>query len=163
MQPDYENPNNGEDFVLRLFRSIRDFIARPVNTVIASRVLRSILFFPLDLAMLLVLPFKDGRVSIWAKLEMILGLLYVAFPYDLIPDLLPGIGILDDILVFLFVLNRLLNTAGKSDPTLLKIYWLGDPDALAVTRGFFILFEKWISRFVLVRTFIKIIARILGR
>jgi uncharacterized membrane protein YkvA (DUF1232 family) len=49
---------------------------------------------------------RDPRVSIWPKALLVIGVVYVLSPLDLIPDLLLGIGQLDDA-VMLIVLLRL--------------------------------------------------------
>jgi uncharacterized membrane protein YkvA (DUF1232 family) len=43
----------------------------------------------------------DGRVPFVWKLIPVAGLIYVAFPFDLIPDFAPIIGQLDDVGIFL--------------------------------------------------------------
>ena len=50
--------------------------------------------------------FCDRRVSIWPKGLLVLGVLYVLSPVDFIPDLIPIIGEVDD-LVALIVVCRL--------------------------------------------------------
>ena len=41
----------------------------------------------------------DRRVSIWPKALLLLSLLYVVSPVDLIPDVIPVIGELDDLVI----------------------------------------------------------------
>ena len=41
----------------------------------------------------------DRRVSIWPKALLLLSLLYVVSPVDLIPDVIPVIGELDDMVI----------------------------------------------------------------
>ncbi|MBP1684483.1 MAG: hypothetical protein H6Q33_626 [Deltaproteobacteria bacterium] len=50
--------------------------------------------------------FCDARVSIWPKALLVVSLLYLVFPVDFIPDVLPFLGEVDD-LVLLIVACRL--------------------------------------------------------
>jgi uncharacterized membrane protein YkvA (DUF1232 family) len=44
---------------------------------------------------------KDERVPITAKLVPVLVGIYVAFPFDIIPDFIPIIGQLDDLVIIM--------------------------------------------------------------
>ncbi len=46
---------------------------------------------------------RDRRVSIWPKALLVLSLLYVVSPVDLIPDVIPFIGEVDDLVVLIAV------------------------------------------------------------
>jgi uncharacterized membrane protein YkvA (DUF1232 family) len=46
----------------------------------------------------------DRRVPIKAKLVPVLLVAYLAMPFDLVPDFLPGIGYLDDVVVIVLAL-----------------------------------------------------------
>jgi uncharacterized membrane protein YkvA (DUF1232 family) len=131
------NGNSTTDYLIGIYKNLRNFLLNIFDRLRFHRLLKEILLFPLDLFTLLVLLLKDQRVSIWSRLELILGLLYIIWPSDIIPDYLPGIGILDDLLIFLIVLNRIFTAAGKVDAFLLKEYWMGDSNTRAVVRGFF--------------------------
>ena len=43
---------------------------------------------------------RDPRVSIWPKALLAGALVYVALPFDLIPDTLPLLGEVDDVVIF---------------------------------------------------------------
>jgi uncharacterized membrane protein YkvA (DUF1232 family) len=49
---------------------------------------------------------RDGRAALWAKLLVVAAMLYVVFPFDVLPDLAPLAGWIDD--VGLVVVLRLL-------------------------------------------------------
>jgi uncharacterized membrane protein YkvA (DUF1232 family) len=51
---------------------------------------------------------KDRRVPWWARALLPALLLYLALPVDLIPDFIPVLGYLDDLLVVLLVVAVLL-------------------------------------------------------
>jgi len=43
--------------------------------------------------------FRDPRVSRWPKALLIAALAYVALPFDLIPDVIPFVGEIDDLAI----------------------------------------------------------------
>jgi uncharacterized membrane protein YkvA (DUF1232 family) len=70
----------------------------------------------------------DPRVPAKWKLASGLALVYLAFPFDLVPDFIPVAGQLDDAIVVALVLRGLLRSAG---PRLMREHWPG-PTALLV-------------------------------
>ena len=44
---------------------------------------------------------RDPRVSVWPKAMLLAALAYVALPFDLIPDVLPVVGQVDDVVIVL--------------------------------------------------------------
>jgi uncharacterized membrane protein YkvA (DUF1232 family) len=70
----------------------------------------------------------DPRVSVGWKVASAFALVYLAFPFDLVPDFIPVAGQLDDAILVALVLRGLLRSAG---PRLLREHWPG-PTALLV-------------------------------
>lgn len=57
---------------------------------------------------------RDPRVPIWTKAVPVLALLYVISPIDFLPDLVPGLGQLDDIGIALAAM-RLFESLAPAD------------------------------------------------
>jgi uncharacterized membrane protein YkvA (DUF1232 family) len=72
---------------------------------------------------------RDERVSVRGKLLLVALAGYLALPVDLIPDFLPGIGHVDDVLVLAFALRAILRAAGS---TVIEDNWPGSAESLAV-------------------------------
>lgn len=53
-------------------------------------------------------PFRKKGISV------ILLLVYIFFPYDLIPDFLLVLGIFDDVVIATFILQRMIQMAPES-------------------------------------------------
>jgi uncharacterized membrane protein YkvA (DUF1232 family) len=70
----------------------------------------------------------DPRVPMGWKLASGFALVYLAFPFDLVPDFIPVLGQLDDAILVALVLRGLLRSAG---PRLMREHWPG-PTALLV-------------------------------
>lgn len=68
---------------------------------------------------------RDPRISLPRRALLLVVLGYLAFPIDLIPDFLPGIGQLDDAVVLALALRVL---ARGADAGMLREAWPG-PDA----------------------------------
>src|SRR6187455_1913273 len=70
----------------------------------------------------------DREVPVSAKLVLAAMAFYLASPLDLIPDVIPFVGLLDDALLVALVVDGLLNHVDRA--VLLK-YWPGQPASLA--------------------------------
>ena len=75
----------------------------------------------------------DGRVPSRWKLASGFALVYLAVPFDLVPDFIPVAGQLDDALLVALVLRGLLRSAG---PRLLREHWPGPAALLAPLERF---------------------------
>lgn len=68
--------------------------------------------------------------SLPRRVRLLLWLLvgYLASPVDLVPDVVPVLGALDDVLAVLLVLRAVVRAAG---PQALQRHWPGTPDGLS--------------------------------
>ncbi|HET7460037.1 MAG TPA: YkvA family protein [Longimicrobium sp.] len=70
---------------------------------------------------------RDPRVSKADKAIVVGVLIYAALPADVIPDWIPGLGEVEDLLLVGLALSRLLGNAGED---VLMDHWDGDEDTL---------------------------------
>lgn len=73
----------------------------------------------------------ERGVPLKQKRKIVYALLYFFSPLDLVPDFSGAIGYLDDIYVVIWTLHGMLN---QVDPALLRKYWHGNEDILAVIQ-----------------------------
>lgn len=74
----------------------------------------------------------DGRVSVVDRALFGATLVYLVSPVDVVPDWIPGLGQLDDLLLVLISMDRLLY---RTDAGVLLEHWDGDPEVLLDLRG----------------------------
>lgn len=68
---------------------------------------------------------RGVRVRLWVLLA------YLAFPIDLVPDVIPVIGYADDAVLLALVLRSVVRRAG---PQALDRHWPGSPEGLLAVR-----------------------------
>jgi uncharacterized membrane protein YkvA (DUF1232 family) len=85
-------------------------------------------FIP-DCLVLLHRLLRDGRVPRRRKLVLLALIAYLAVPIDLVPDFIPVVGQLDDVLVAALALRYALRFGG---PELLHEHWPGPDQSLRV-------------------------------
>jgi uncharacterized membrane protein YkvA (DUF1232 family) len=91
--------------------------------------LRSFIMFLPNMVMLMGRLLKDARVPAAEKALFAAAIIYVISPLDLIPDLFPFIGQVDDLYVVALVLLRLVN---RSDAMIVRRHWSGGGDIVAL-------------------------------
>ena len=74
---------------------------------------------------------RDPRVPARSKAVLVVLGGYLAYPYDLIPDFIPVLGQLDDIVVIAFALDQMLN---RVDAEIVREHWDGDGDVLELVQ-----------------------------
>jgi uncharacterized membrane protein YkvA (DUF1232 family) len=74
---------------------------------------------------------RDRRVPARPKAILVLLGVYLATPIDLIPDIIPGLGHVDDLVLTAFALDQILNRIPEE---LVREHWDGDDDVLQMVR-----------------------------
>lgn len=87
------------------------------------------MFLP-NMVLLLGRLLKDSRVPTAEKALFLGAIVYVISPLDLIPDMLPFIGQVDDLYVVALTLLRLVN---RTDESVVRQHWSGGGDIIALT------------------------------
>ena len=85
-----------------------------------------------NLALLVYKLLRDDRVPRKRRLVLYIAGLYIASPIDLIPEAVPVLGAIDDLLVLAFAIDYLMRV---SPPEVVDEHWDGSEDALEFVRG----------------------------
>lgn len=161
----------GDRLPVRLLSDEEIDAARDRYTELRTRVLQSlnerelepglaqVVFFLPDLFMLILRVLGDQRVKLTAKLELGLAVAYVLTPFDLIPDFIPGLGWLDDMLMVVLVLSRLIAVSGKAARGLLYEHWDGEEDVIKVVHGASVILQASLERLSIVAQIYAILRR----
>lgn len=75
---------------------------------------------------------KDPRVPRRSKLLVGALLAYIASPVDLVPDVIPMLGMADDVLLLVYAVNHLVDKAGEE---VVLEHWDGPQDLLDMVRS----------------------------
>ncbi|HEX2421317.1 MAG TPA: YkvA family protein [Acidimicrobiia bacterium] len=75
---------------------------------------------------------KDPRVPRRSKLVLLAAVGYVISPIDILPEMIPVAGILDDLFLVAFALNHLIERAGEE---IVVEHWDGPQDILEMVRS----------------------------
>jgi uncharacterized membrane protein YkvA (DUF1232 family) len=104
---------------------------RPVTREDRSDRLREYALFAPRLVRLVYRLLKDERVPARSKAVLVVVAGYLVSPIDLIPDMIPGVGQFDDLLVAAFALDQILNRVPEH---VVIEHWDGDEDVLRIVR-----------------------------
>ena len=94
--------------------------------------LKSFLMFLPNLLVLLGRLVKDSRVPTAEKALLLGAVIYVISPLDLIPDVFPFIGQVDDLYVVALVVLRLIN---RTDESVVRQHWPGGGDIVSLANS----------------------------
>ncbi len=102
------------------------------------------------LALMIASLLADRAVPRGAKLALAAVAVYLASPVDLIPDFIPIVGYLDDVLVAAIVLDGVLNYLDRS---LLLRYWPGSVASLDSAAAVARRLARWVPARLKARVF----------
>lgn len=93
---------------------------------------------------------RDPDVPRTAKMALVAVAVYLASPVDLLPDFIPFLGYLDDVLLVAVILDGLLSIL---DRRLILRYWPGTPESLETTAAIARRLSAWVPRRIKQRVF----------
>jgi uncharacterized membrane protein YkvA (DUF1232 family) len=102
----------------------------PTGTTDKKRLKEYALFAP-RLVKLVFRLMRDGRVPARPKAILVMLGAYLASPIDLIPDFIPGLGQVDDLVLAAFALDQILN---RVPDHIVREHWDGEEDVLQIVR-----------------------------
>jgi uncharacterized membrane protein YkvA (DUF1232 family) len=103
-----------------------------------------------DLVRLIAKLVGDPLLPRAAKIALAAAMVYLASPLDLIPDFIPLLGYLDDLLVAALLVDGILNWVDRS---LVLKYWPGTPDSLERLARAARMLAVWVPRRLKARIF----------
>ncbi|MEA1972208.1 MAG: DUF1232 domain-containing protein, partial [Candidatus Cloacimonadota bacterium] len=104
------------------------------------------LFLLPDFFMLFIRLLKDPRIEKRMKFFIVGVIAYVISPLDIIPDFIPIIGYVDDLVLVVFALNSMLNDI---DAEIVQDNWSGQSDMLQKLKDISTMAEKLFSKRIL--------------
>ncbi len=84
-----------------------------------------------DLAHLLRALARDPESARGVRVRLVILLAYLASPIDIVPDFVPVLGQVDDVILIGLVLRHVVRRAG---PAAVERHWQGTPEGLAIVR-----------------------------
>ena len=120
--------DRADRFYDRIRRSISKYLGKKGGKV--EKTAEYMLLVP-DVFNLLWRLANDSRVSSKNKVLLGSGIAYYVFPLDFVPDIVPGVGFLDDLVFAVYVLNKML---ADTEPEVLREHWAGEEDVLVMIR-----------------------------
>ncbi len=95
--------------------------------LLARRRLKNLLLFIPNMVLLCARLLTDSRVPGTERALLAGAIVYAIIPFDLIPDMIPFVGQVDDIYLIALTLLRLLD---KTDPKVVREHWSGGGDVV---------------------------------
>lgn len=142
--------NKQKDFYKKLRKKVHDYVDEHPN----SKYTEYLLVIP-DFFHLLCRLMGDSRVPLKNKALIAGAITYFVSPIDIITDLIPGVGFIDDIYITTYVLKSLLDSAGEE---VIVELWAGDGDVLSLITSVFDFADEYAGKGVL-QKILKIIKK----
>jgi uncharacterized membrane protein YkvA (DUF1232 family) len=103
-----------------------------------------------DVARMIARLVRDPVLPTGAKIALAAALAYLASPVDLLPDFIPILGYLDDVLLVSVLIDGILNYVDRG---LVLRYWPGTPESLDKLARAARILAVWVPRRVKMRIF----------
>ncbi len=98
-----------------------------LDNILAKNAMKEALLFIPNFVKLLYRLMQDERITVNDKALVAATIAYVLSPWDLIPDMIPFFGQIDDLLLVALVLKRLMDSVEQE---VILEYWDGNQDLI---------------------------------
>lgn len=119
-----QDQSKQQDFYEKLRQRVNAYVEKHPNT----EYVQYIMAIP-DLFHLICRLLVDKRVSLKNKLYLAAAIVYCVSPLDIIPDIFPGVGVIDDIW---FIVKTLSDLISEVDHEIILEHWAGKENIMEV-------------------------------
>jgi uncharacterized membrane protein YkvA (DUF1232 family) len=111
--------------------------------LLAGRRMKNLLLFIPNMVLLSARLLADARVPKTEKVLVAGAIVYALMPFDLIPDMLPFVGQIDDAYLVALTLLRL---ADRTDPQIVREHWSGGGDVVELIGAVALFAAKFLPK-----------------
>jgi uncharacterized membrane protein YkvA (DUF1232 family) len=98
-----------------------------MSALLAKRRLKNLLLFVPNMLLMCARLMTDSRVPATERALVAGAIVYFVIPFDLIPDMIPFVGQVDDAYLIALTLLRLME---RTDPKVIREHWSGGGDVV---------------------------------
>ncbi|MEP6569264.1 MAG: DUF1232 domain-containing protein [Acidobacteriota bacterium] len=114
-----------------------------MSALLAKRRLKNLLLFIPNMLLLCVRLLADPRVPVIDRGLLAGAIVYAIIPFDLIPDMIPFVGQVDDAYLIALTLLRLME---RTDPKIVREHWSGGGDVVELIGAAALLAGKFLPQ-----------------
>jgi uncharacterized membrane protein YkvA (DUF1232 family) len=108
-----------------------------------KRRMKNLLLFIPNMVLLCARLLSDARVPKTEKVLVAGAIIYAIIPFDLIPDMIPFVGQVDDAYLIALTLLRLAN---RTDPAIVREHWNGGGDVVELIGAVALFAAKFLPK-----------------
>lgn len=114
-----------------------------MSALLAKRRIKNVLLFIPNMLLLCARLLRDSRVPATEKALLAGAIVYAIVPFDLIPDMIPFVGQIDDAYLIALTLLRLME---RTDPRVVREHWSGGGDVVELVGAAAMIAAKFLPR-----------------
>ena len=114
-----------------------------MSALLAKRRTKNVLLFVPNMLLLCARLLKDPRVPGTEKALLAGAIVYAIIPFDLIPDMIPFVGQIDDAYLIALTLLRLMD---RTDPKIVREHWAGGGDVVELVGAAAMIAAKFLPK-----------------
>ena len=114
-----------------------------MSAILAKRRIKNLLLFIPNMLLLCARLLKDPRVPGTEKALLAGAIAYAIIPFDLIPDMIPFVGQIDDAYHIALTLLRLMD---RTDPKIVREHWAGGGDVVELVGAAAMIAAKFLPK-----------------